>query len=47
VSFRRQEETVLARWRQVERDLARTELGSAEAESLQSEAARLRDEYCG
>jgi hypothetical protein len=38
-------ERVLARWREVERNLSATELGSSEADSLRAEAARLRDEY--
>ena len=43
--YRREGEIVLALWRDVERDLAAAEPGSPEAEALQSEAARLRDEH--
>ena len=43
--YQREAEIVLAMWRDVERDLQATEPGSHEAESLQAEAARLRDEY--
>ena len=43
--YRREGEIVLALWREVERDLAAAEPGSPEAEALQSEAARLRDEH--
>ena len=35
---------VLARWREVERQLAAVEDGSPEAERLQGEAAELRDQ---
>ena len=35
---------VLARWREIERQLEQVMEGSPEAEHLQSEAARLRDE---
>jgi hypothetical protein len=36
---------ILARWREVERELERATPGSPEAEALQFEAAQLRDEY--
>jgi hypothetical protein len=36
---------VLEMWRDIERDLAAASAGSADEERLQSEAARLRDEY--
>ena len=36
---------VLEMWREVERDLGAAVPESAEAERLQTEAARLRDEY--
>ena len=36
---------VLAMWRQVERSLAAVADGTPEAEALQADAARLRDEY--
>ena len=38
-------EVVLAQWREVERRLAETEPGTPDAEWLQGEAVRLRDEY--
>jgi hypothetical protein len=38
-------ERVLARWREVERELAAADPGSPEAERLREEAAGLRDEY--
>jgi hypothetical protein len=38
-------EAVLARWREVERELAEAAPGSREEERLQAEAAALRDEY--
>jgi chemotaxis regulatin CheY-phosphate phosphatase CheZ len=43
--YRQQAERVLALWRAVERQLEATAQGSPEAEQLQAEAARLRDEY--
>ncbi len=43
--YQREGEIVLAMWRDVERRLEAAERDSAEAESLQLEAARLRDEY--
>lgn len=43
--YRQQAERVLALWRAVERELEATAQGSPEAEQLQAEAARLRDEY--
>ena len=43
--YQREAEIVLAMWREVERDLELTAAGSAEAEVLQADAARLRDEY--
>ena len=36
---------VLSEWRNVERALESVPVGTPEAEALQSEAARLRDEY--
>jgi hypothetical protein len=41
----RHAEVLLAHWRDVERRLAVTEAGTLDAESLQAEASRLRDEY--
>jgi hypothetical protein len=38
-------ESVLADWREVERDLEAAPFGSAEARRLHSEADRLREEY--
>lgn len=38
-------EVILSKWREVERRLAETEAGTAESESLEAEAWRLRDEY--
>jgi hypothetical protein len=38
-------EVILARGREVERQLAKTDAGPAESESLQAEALRLRDAY--
>jgi hypothetical protein len=43
--YQREGEIVLAMWRKVERELAVAAPDSAEAEALQTEAARLRDEY--
>jgi hypothetical protein len=43
--YKREAEVVLAMWRDVERDLAKTPEGSPEAEQLQAMAARLRTEY--
>ena len=43
--YQRAAEVVLAKWREVERQLADTPGHSPEAEVLQAEAARLRDEY--
>ena len=43
--YLRQAEVVLARWREVMRELESTEQGSAEALFLQVTAARLRSEY--
>jgi hypothetical protein len=45
VPYQREAEIVLAMWREVERDLDKAPPGSPEAEGLQAEAARLRDEY--
>jgi hypothetical protein len=36
---------LIARWREVERQLARTQPGTPETEALQAEADSLRDEY--
>jgi predicted aminopeptidase len=44
VSHQRAAEAVIARWREVERQLAETPEGP-EAEDLRAEAAKLRDEY--
>ena len=38
-------DTILARWREVERELVDATPGSVEAESLQAEASRLHAEY--
>jgi hypothetical protein len=43
--YRREAEIVLAMWRDVERELAEVPAGSPEAERLQADIARLRDEY--
>ncbi len=43
--YRREAEVVLAMWREVERDLVRATPGSQEAEALQADAIRLREEY--
>jgi hypothetical protein len=43
--YHREAAIVLEMWREVERDLAAAEAGSGESEALQTEAARLRDEY--
>jgi hypothetical protein len=43
--YERRARSVLAQWRDVERALAQEEPGSPEAERLQAEAMRLRDEY--
>jgi len=43
--YQREGEVVLAMWREIERQLADATPASAEAEALQLEAARLRDEY--
>ena len=40
-----QAQIVLTMWREVERELQTVVAGSAEAEALQADAARLRDEY--
>jgi hypothetical protein len=45
VPYQRAAEVVLAKWREVERQLAEVPVDSPEAEVLQAEAARLRDEY--
>jgi hypothetical protein len=45
VPYQREGEIVLAMWRDIERQLAMAEPESVEAEALQLEAARLRDEY--
>jgi hypothetical protein len=45
VPYQREAMVVIEMWRAVERDLALARPGSREAESLQIEAARLRDEY--
>jgi hypothetical protein len=42
---RQEVEVLLAVWREVERALNEAPAGSREAERLQAEAARLRDEY--
>ena len=43
--YQREALIVLAMWRDVERELASADPGSHEAEDLEAEAARLRDEY--
>ena len=43
--YQREAVIVLEMWREVERALAKAPTGSDEAESLQAEAARLRNEY--
>jgi hypothetical protein len=43
--YQREAAIVLGMWREVERDLSAAIPESAEAEALQIEAARLRDEY--
>ena len=43
--YQREAEIVLEMWRAVERDLRSAAEGSPEAEELQAEAARLRNEY--
>lgn len=43
--YQREAAVVLEMWREVERDLACAADGSEEAEELQAEASRLRDEY--
>ena len=43
--YQREAEVVLDLWREVERDLAAAVPGSDEAETLQTEIMRLRDEY--
>jgi hypothetical protein len=43
--YQREAEIVLQMWRAVERDLQHAPEGSPEAEALQADAARLRDEY--
>ena len=43
--YQREAEIVLAMWREVERDIELVAVGSPEAEALQADAARLRDEY--
>jgi hypothetical protein len=45
VPYQRDAELVMAMWRDIERELEAAEIGSPEAEHLQLEAARLRDEY--
>jgi hypothetical protein len=45
VPYQREAEIVLAMWREVERDLGAAVPGSPDAEELQAEAVRLRDEY--
>ena len=45
MAIQREAEVVLARWREVERELASLPDESPEAEGLRSEAAVLRDEY--
>jgi hypothetical protein len=45
MAIQREAEVVLARWREVERELASLPEESPEAEALRSEAAVLRDEY--
>lgn len=43
--YQRTAEVILARWREVERQLAEAPAGAPEAEWLQAEASRLRHEY--
>ncbi len=43
--YQREAEIVLEMWRAIERELKDAPDGSREAEHLQAEAARLRDEY--
>ena len=43
--YQRAAEVVLAKWRDVERQLAEVTVESPEAEALRAEAARLRNEY--
>ena len=43
--YQREAAIVLEMWREVERSLARAPIDSEEAEELQAEAARLRNEY--
>lgn len=43
--YQRQAASVLAAWREIERHLERVPDGTPEAEALQAEAARLRNEY--
>jgi hypothetical protein len=45
VPYQREAAIVLEMWREVERTLARVPAGGDEAEELQAEAARLRNEY--
>jgi hypothetical protein len=45
VPYQREAEIVSSMWREVERDLQAAEIGSREAEDLQADAARLRDEH--
>jgi hypothetical protein len=45
VPYQREAAIVLEMWRETERALARVPDGSDEAEELQAEAARLRNEY--
>ena len=43
--YQREAAIVLQMWREIERSLSKAVPGSDEAEELQSEAARLRNEY--
>jgi hypothetical protein len=45
VPYQREAVIVLSMWREVERELEQADEGSPEAEVLQADAARLRDEY--
>jgi hypothetical protein len=45
MTYRQEAESVLARWRAVERLLSEAEPGSADAAALQAQALRLRDRY--
>jgi chemotaxis regulatin CheY-phosphate phosphatase CheZ len=45
VAYQRHAEVVLARWREVERQLDGMLAGTPEAEALRDEAAALRNEY--